>query len=485
MQKYRITDLAQILNAELLARETEHYPLSAVRSISTDSRTIKPGDCFFAIPGENFDGHDYLQDAFEKGAACAVVGVVSDPDRFLGKILLKVPDTIKALGTLAAHYRRICNFKVVAVTGSVGKTTTRHFIYHVLSKHFKCSQAPKNFNNQIGLPLSLLTADHNDDILLVELGANHPGEIAYLSKIAAPDIALITNVANAHLYGFGSLETIIAEKLAVSRGLRKDGLLFINADCPQLLDAAKKLHRPFLTFGQSDTADCRAKNLKSDGLTASLTIDGTEIHVPLPGLAYAQNALAAWAICKHLGLTLVSFASTLKTLPPVPMRTELLQLGTLTVINDCYNANPASMKNALDILAKLARSQKRRAVFICGDMAELGQYAERLHAELGMNIANKKIDALLTVGKLAKITAQSAAQKAPQNLIVSSFADTASLCNNLHQFIKDSDIILVKGSRIAELERAVEKLTKIFASAASRLPRSETRDTRYERQDTK
>ncbi len=481
MKKLSTTKLAAIIDASLNAIRDTQY---AIR-VSTDSRTTKPDDCFFAIPGENFDGHDYLADAFQKGAACAVVGKDINPALFPGKILLKVPDTIKALGTLAAYYRRICNFKVVAVTGSVGKTTTRHFIYHVLSKHFKCSQAPKNFNNQIGLPLSLLAAQPDDDIVLVELGANHPGEIAYLSKIAAPDIALITNVTNAHLHGFGSLETITAEKLAIAKGLRKDGSLFINADCPQLLDAAKKLHRPFLTFGQSDTADCRAKNLKSDGLTASLTIDGTKIRIPLPGLAYAQNALAAWAICKHLGLTLVSFASALKSLPPVPMRTELLQLGTLTVINDCYNANPASMKNALDILAKLARSQKRRAVFICGDMAELGQYAERLHAELGMDIANKKIDALLTVGKLAKIAAQSASKIPDHNISTTSFDDTTALCNNLHQFIEDSDIILVKGSRIAELERAVEKLTKIFASAASRLPRSETRETRDERQDTK
>lgn len=481
MKKLSTTELAAIIDASL---SMQHATLHAT-AVSTNSRTTKPGDCFFAIPGENFDGHDYLADAFQKGAVCAIVAKDINPVLFPGKALLKVPDTVKALGLLAAEYRRRCNFKVVALTGSVGKTTTRHFIYHVLSKHFKCSQAPKNFNNEIGLPLSLLTADPDDEIVIVELGANHPGEIAYLSKIAAPDIALITNVRPAHLHGFGSLEIITAEKLAISRGLRKDSSLFINADCTQLLDAAKKLHRPFLTFGQSDTADCRAKNLKSDGLTASLTIDGTEIHVPLPGLAYAQNALAAWAICKHLGLTLDDFASALKTLPPVPMRTELLSIATLTVINDCYNANPASMKNALDILAKFARSQKRRAVFICGDMAELGQYAERLHAELGMDIANKKIDALLTVGKLAKITAQSASKNAAHNFHTNSFEDTHSLCNNLHQFIKDSDIILVKGSRIAELERAVEKLTKIFASAASRLPRSETRETRDERQDTK
>ncbi len=475
MKKLSTTKLAAIIDASLNAIRDTQY---AIR-VSTDSRTAQPGDCFFAIPGENFDGHDYLADAFQKGAVCAVIAKEIDPELFPGKALLKVPDTIKALGTLAAHYRQICNFKVVAVTGSVGKTTTRHFIYHVLSKHFKCSQAPKNFNNQIGLPLSLLAADPNDEIVIVELGANHPGEIAYLSKIAAPDIALITNVTNAHLHGFGSLETITAEKLAVSRGLRKDGSLFINADCTLLLDAAKKLHRPFLTFGQSDTADCRAKNLKSDGLTASLTIDGTEIRIPLPGLAYAQNALAAWAICKHLGLTLDDFASALKTLPPVPMRTELLSIATLTVINDCYNANPASMKNALDILAKLARSQKRRAVFICGDMAELGQYAERLHAELGMDIANKKIDALLTVGKLAKIAAQSASKIPDHNISTTSFDDTTALCNNLHQFIKDSDIILVKGSRTNKLEAVVEKLKEILSSSASQPPHGGSRDAKF------
>jgi len=467
MDELRITELAKILNAELIGltdaiRDTRY----AIRSVSTDSRSTKPGDCFFAIPGPNFDGHDYIAEAFRKGAACAVVVAVSEPGKFPGKILLKVPDTPKALGTLAVHYRRQCSFKVIAITGSVGKTTTRHFIYHVLSRCFKCSQSPKNYNNQIGVPLSLLAARADDQIVIVELGANHPGEISYLAGITEPDIALVTNVTNAHLDGFGSIETIAAEKLAIARSLRNHGLLIINADSPHLLSAAKKLNSPFLTFGQADTADYHATNLQSNGLTAALTIDDTEIHIPLPGLANAKNALAAWAVCDRLGVTLDDFKAALKSLPALHQRTELLNLKAVTIINDCYNANPASMNNALDILARLGRTQNRRTVFICADMAELGKQARRLHARLGADIAEKKINLLLAVGPLAKIAAEAAEQNADYNIRTHCFGDTPSLCNNLHQFIENTDIILVKGSRIAGLETAIEKLKEIFSSSA-------------------
>jgi len=465
MKELQITDLAQILNANVHPSRAIRNTRYAIRCVSTDSRSTKPGDCFFAIAGPNFDGHDYLREAFEKGAVCAVVDRAVEPGKFPGKILLKVPDITQALGTLAAHYRRSCNFKVIAVTGSVGKTTARHFIYHVLSRYFKCSQSPKNYNNQIGLPLSLLAARPDDQIVIVELGANHPGEIAYLAGIAEPDIALVTNVTNAHLDGFGSLETIADEKLAIARSLRNHGWLIINADSPHLLSAAKKLSRPFLTFGQADTADYHATNLHSNGLTARLTIDRTDISVPVPGLANAKNALAAWAVCGRLGVTLDDFQAALKSLPALHQRTELLELKSITIINDCYNANPASMKNALDILARLGRTQNRRTVFICGDMAELGDQTRRLHARLGADIAEKKINLLLAAGPLAKIAAEAAGQNAEHNIRTHCFGDTPSLCNNLHQFIEDSDIILVKGSRIAGLEMAVDKLKEIFSSS--------------------
>jgi len=436
---------------------------SSFTGVSTDSRTTKAGDCFFAIGGENFDGHDYVADAFAKGAACAVVSKEVDGEKFTGKCLLKVDDTIKALGDFAGEYRRQVGFKVVAITGSVGKTTTRQIAYQALSRRFRVFQAPKNFNNSIGLPLTLLGTGAEDQIVIAELGTNHPGEIAYLTGIAAPDIAVVTNVHPAHLEGFGDLQTIIQEKLSISEGLPSDGILIVNADLDQLVEACRVKRAEFVTFGESDGSDYQARNITSDGSTSRFTIDGTEVYLPLAGPGNVENALAAWAVCSQLGLAIDDFAQAVKTLSPASMRAELLKIGTLTVLNDCYNANPASMENALHILCDLNSDGKRRLLFICGDMAELGQQAKRLHAGLGTSIAQAKVQLLLTIGKFAKIAAEAAKTSAEYNLQIKCFEDTLSACNNLHEFIKDYDIILVKGSRTAGLEMAVEKLKELFS----------------------
>jgi UDP-N-acetylmuramoyl-tripeptide--D-alanyl-D-alanine ligase len=474
MKELSITDLAKIIDARVIAShacperpvvsEVEPSRRDAgqnVTSVSTDSRTVTPGDCFFAITGPNFNGHNFLADAFAKGASCAVVSKDIDAGKFPGKVILKVDDTIKALGELAAWYRKDCNFKVVAITGSVGKTTTRQIIYHVLSRRFKTFQSPKNFNNFIGLPLTLLTAEPDCQIVIAELGTNHPGEIEYLSRIAAPDIALITNVGLAHIEGFHDFESIAKEKLSISEGLNPSGILIINADCPPLISIAREQNKKILTFGSTEHCDYRAYCIHYEGLSSDFELDGADIHLPLPGRGNLENALAAWAICSNLGVSERDFADALKTITPISMRCEILNIGSLTVISDCYNANPASMQNALDILATLAKKQNRRAVFICGDMAELGSHTDKLHAELGRLIAKSNVNLLLTVGHLALLAADTAKNASPL-LETHSFAHPAQLCDNLHKLIKDSDIILVKGSRINKLETVVEKLKAIY-----------------------
>jgi UDP-N-acetylmuramoyl-tripeptide--D-alanyl-D-alanine ligase len=431
-------------------------------SVSTDSRTVKPGDCFFAISGENFDGHNFLADVFAKGAVCAVVSKDISADKFPGTAILKVSDTIKALGDLARWYRMDCKFKVIAITGSAGKTTTRQIVHHVLSRHFKVFQSPKSFNNFIGLPLTLLGAEPNQQIIIVELGTNHPGEIEYLTRIALPDIALVTNVYPAHLVGFGSVDKIAEEKLAISKGLTPAGALIINADCLPLYDSARRAGLTFKTFSCGESADYLARDIFIGPLTSVFTINGVSVEIPLPGRGNVENALAAWAICSSLGISARYFADALKTISPVSMRTEMLKIGSLTVISDCYNANPASMKNALDILANLAANRKRRAIFICGDMAELGDSEQFLHRQLGEQIANAGVNLLITLGNLAAIAADAAKTKRPDTQ-TRCFADQTDLCNNLQLMIKDSDIILVKGSRINKLELVVDKLKKLFS----------------------
>jgi UDP-N-acetylmuramoyl-tripeptide--D-alanyl-D-alanine ligase len=460
MKEFTIAELIEITGGTFREPDSGKKGRSFT-GVSIDSRTIKAGDCFFAVRGEHFDGHDYVSNAFAKGAACAVVEKDPSGKNFGGNCILKVNDTIKALGDLAGEYRRRANFKIVAITGSAGKTTVRQIIHHVLSNHFRVHQSPKSFNNKIGLPLTLLGADLQDEIIIAELGSNHPGEISYLTRIAAPEIAVVTNVYPAHLEGFGDLQTIIQEKLSISEGLPNDGILIINADCEGLVDVCRANGTKFITFGKSESSDYQAENIRCEGSSGRFTIENTEIHLPLAGPGNLENALAAWTVCSQLGLTIDQFASAVENLPAVSMRSEVLQIGTLTILNDCYNANPASMKNALQILAGLDPAGKRRLVFICGDMAELGNQAEHFHVELGTIIVKTGVKLLLTVGKLAKIAAETAKSTARYNMQTKCFDDTLSACNNLHEFIKDNDIILVKGSRTAMLEKVVEKLKEL------------------------
>jgi UDP-N-acetylmuramoyl-tripeptide--D-alanyl-D-alanine ligase len=462
MKEFLIADLIQATGATLDASDFASRTPSFT-GVSIDSRTTEAGDCFFAIAGENFDGHDYVGDAFAKGAVCAVVGEEFDGKEPADKCLLRVDDTVKAMGDLAREYRRRAGYKVVAITGSAGKTTTRHICHHVLSRRFNVHQSPKSFNNNIGLPLTLLSAGADTEIVVAELGSNHPGEISYLTRIAEPDIAVVTNVYPAHLEGFGDLRTIVKEKSSIAEGLRPGGVLIANADFEELVAACRARGAALVTFGKSDRANHRIEDIRLEGPTSTFTIDGGGVRLPLAGPGNAENALAAWAVCSQFDVTIDEFAEAVGSLPPVSMRTELLQIGTLTVLSDCYNANPASMKNALEILAGLDSTGRRRLVFVCGDMAELGPQTERLHAELGEFIARIGVGLLIAVGKLAEIAADSARASATRYLHIKCFSDAVSACNNLPKFIKDNDIVLVKGSRRAGLETVVEKLRELFS----------------------
>ncbi|MBN2272325.1 MAG: UDP-N-acetylmuramoyl-tripeptide--D-alanyl-D-alanine ligase [Sedimentisphaerales bacterium] len=467
MKEFSITSLMRIIGAEVLP-QTGWAAESAgdnavVTGVSIDSRTVKPGDCFFAIKGEKFDGHDYVADAFAKGAVCAVIGKTVGGETLAGKCLLRVADTVRALGDFAAEYRRQAGFKVVAITGSAGKTTTRQITAHALSRRFRVHQSPNSFNNSIGVPLTLLGADPRDEIVVGELGSNHPGEIANLTRITQPDIAVVTNVHPAHLEGFGNLEAIAREKTSISEGLGPDGVLIINGDFEQLVDACRAKGVDVLAFGKSDGLDYRATDITSDGLSSRFMIDQTEVTLPLAGPGNVENTLAAWAVCSQLGLKIKEFAEAVRTLPPISMRAEVLQIGAITVLNDCYNANPASMNNALDILQSLQANTGRRSVFICGDMAELGADAESLHRRLGESISRANVELLIAVGEFAEVTAGAARKSANRDLHVKCFKDARSAGNNLHEFVKEYDIVLVKGSRCARLETAVEKLKELCA----------------------
>jgi len=455
MRLLTIDTLAKVLEAEVISHGATSEV--AVTGVSIDSRTIHQGDCFFAVKGENFDGHDYVEQAFETGAACAVVQKAAQAKA--SDVMLKVDDTVKALGELAKWHRSEMPFKVVAITGSAGKTTTREMAYHVLSRQFSCTRAPKSFNNAIGLPLTLLSADRQHEIVIVEIGSNAPGEVSWLASIAVPDMAVVTNIYPAHLEGFGNVEAIIKEKASIVEGLKAEGKLLINGDFEQLVHHCSTIRAEFITFGQGTACDIRGLNLVSKGLNGELTIDQTKISVPLAGRANLSNALAAWAICKQFGISAEEFAEAISTFEAIDMRLQIQKRGPIIVINDCYNANPASMANALHCLAQIGQSCGARKVFICGTMAELGAQSENLHHQLGKLTAKSGVKILLAAGDFAETVAEAARTSArDEKFEAFVFKNTDQLCNNVAKFVRPDDIVLVKGSRSAKLEKAVKKL---------------------------
>jgi UDP-N-acetylmuramoyl-tripeptide--D-alanyl-D-alanine ligase len=461
-RQFSVGLLAEVIKAECL-----NEPRGMCTGVSTDSRTLRPGDCFFAIGGDNFDGHRYVAEAFARGASCTVVCREIPQDTLGSGCVLKVANTINALGDFARWYRLRNGFRVVAITGSVGKTTTRQVAYHVLSHHFRTSQSPKNFNNQIGLPLTLLNAEPDDEIVVAELGTNHPGEIAGLARIAGPDVAVITNVHLAHLEGFEGFEDIVREKLSISEGLRPDGIMIVNRRVEQLVRYCRTKALKSITFGFSDNSDVSAASVTHTAFGSTFVIDSIEARLPLPGPGNVESALAAWAVCTRFGLTAEDFARAVGTLRAVPMRTEVMQVGTLTVLNDCYNANPASMDNALTVLDRVFSERggdKSRCVFICADMAELGDRSAALHEQLGWRIAESGVQVLITAGKFATLAAEAAKAKAERRVHTVCFDDTPSLCDRLDGLVRSHDVILVKGSRVARLETVVEKLRELFSN---------------------
>jgi UDP-N-acetylmuramoyl-tripeptide--D-alanyl-D-alanine ligase len=433
-----------------------------IAGVTIDSRGDNRRRCFFAIRGERFDGHDFVAQAAVQGALCAVVErEVESPIP-----LIRVEDTVEALGRLAAWHRGRLSARVVAITGSAGKTTTRHLLHQVLSTTYRCFQARKSFNNHIGVPLTLLEAGAEDEVLLVELGSNHPGEIAPLARMVRPDIAVITHVAPVHLEGFGSVEAIIREKASIAQGLGDGGRLIVSGDCDGLADWVRS-HSPvpLTTVGLSEGCDVRAQAMQCGGTRGQLIIDGQTIDVPLAGRAALQNVLTVWSVCRFFGFALSDFAEAVGTLTPAALRMEIRDIGPLTVLADCYNANPASMTNALECLAQLGGEQKRRTVFIASDMAELGETSETLHRQVGRVAAWCGVDLILVTGRYADAllagaqTPDNANAKKPQTR---TFGSVEDLCNNLDSLLAPADIVLVKASRSARLERVVKRLEMLY-----------------------
>ncbi len=455
MRPLGIKKLAEIINARTGSDSTEN-----ISSAGIDSRTLARGSVFFAIKGANFDGHDFVNQAFKNGAICAVVEKkISNAD---DKKILLVDDTIAALGELARFIRNDSDYKVIAVTGSSGKTTVRSLIFHILSGKFNCFTAPKSYNNNIGVPLTIFDAPDDCEFVIAELGSNHPGEIEYLSRIVCPDIALITTICPSHLAGLGSIEGVIKEKVAITTGLVPGGKLFANGADKELGDYCRDEKIAFTTFGTSKNCEVHVRDIELFGDKSRFFIENALVNLPLAGRANVENAIAAWAICKSLDISPEQFAHSVADIKPVDMRMEIIDFGPITVLNDCYNANPGSMKNAIETLSLMAKRKGKRPVFIFGRMGELGDQSQNLHTALGGEIARCRTPVLLTIKGDSAIAAKTAKKSADFDISVRIFKNVSGLCDNLYKFIQPDDIILVKASRSERFESVVDKLKDLF-----------------------
>ena len=444
--------------AEFLNASGEYDPKAVAVGYSIDSRTIRPGELFFAVKGEKMDGHDFVRQALEKGAVGAVVAREKLAGFSSKAGLVAAEDTLVALQTLAKSVRRLWGKPLIAVTGSAGKTTTKEAIAHVLSSRSNVLKSEGNFNNHFGLPLMLLKLELEHDAAVVEMGMSHAGEIAALAQIAQPEAGVVTNVAPVHLEFFNSVAEIARAKYELIESLPATGTAVLNADDEYVLQFGRDFKGRVITYGFAPVAVVRAENLKSLGENGSAfdIVVGERREratLPLVGSHNVYNALAATAVALEYGLTLGQVVAALATLSPADKRGQVVRIGNITVINDCYNSNPKALAAMVDALAAMPA---RRRIVVAGEMLELGPQAEAMHRESGEHIAEKKIDVLIGVRGLASGMVEAARQAG----ISAEFVATPEEAGNwLATETREGDVVLLKASRGVKLEKALEKLS--------------------------
>lgn len=398
-----------------------------IRGVSIDSRTLKPGELFFALKGENTDGHNYVRDALRNGA----VGVVVQNKIGVSNEILVV-DTLFALGELARHYRNNFHLPIIAITGTNGKTTVKNLIAGILSTKFKVLWTRKSYNSLIGLPLMLFEITGNEDYLVLEMGTSNPGEIKRLCDIAHPVVGIVTNVGPGHLKGLRTIDGIRKEKLTLIESLPADGMGFVGPG----VDGIQKSNVLRFSFDE-------IKNIQITEYGSSFIYNGTEFFTPLLGLNNVYNCFIALKVTEKLGIDIKGQKKAIEKIEPEKGRMEPLRVDGLLMINDAYNANPASMRSAIDFISNI----NRRKILILGDMLELGDESEKYHNEIGI-YAREHCDTLLTFGPQAKTYGGI------------HFDDKDKLVGYLFRILRGEEVILVKASRAMKFEEIVKKILR-------------------------
>jgi len=457
--------LAQICGGILCCIGGQNDKDVQFESVCTDSRETDAGALFIALGGERVDGHDYIDAALSAGGGCVLCERIPEriSDRRCAAVV--VEDSIKAVGELAKAYDRTINHKKVAVTGSVGKTTTKEFIAAVLAEKYRVHKTEGNYNSNIGLPLSILSMKEDTEVSVLEMGMSGLGEIDYLSRLAEPDVAVITNIGSSHMEHLGSRENICRAKLEIVNGLKAGGTLIVNGDEPMLFGYKKDGIDVLSVAIDNEKADYRAQNIRiQDGYTvfdiATSVSKVTDIAIPVIGNHNVMAALFAYAVAEKQGIDSESATRGLCNFRQVGMRQNIYNIGGVRVIEDCYNASPESMRAAISVLRQLHEGRRdSRMIALLGDMYELGERSGEFHEQVGADFANAGGEVLFTFGPQADGIATGAVLHGvlPENVYRNSDIKNPSLSGEmLLHTLKDGDILLVKASRGAAAERIIE-----------------------------
>ncbi|MCX8159626.1 MAG: UDP-N-acetylmuramoyl-tripeptide--D-alanyl-D-alanine ligase [Candidatus Saccharicenans sp.] len=449
--------VAQLAGGRLL----QGRPDTPILSYTFDSRQVAPGTLFFALKDKR-DGHQFVRDAYDKGAAAACISeeVGSLPPDFG---LIRVEDTLKALQTLAARWLGLHPVKIVGITGSVGKTSTKEFTAHLLQEKFRVLKSPGNFNNQIGVPISILSMDGSQEIAVLEMGMSQRGEISKLTDIAPPDVAVITAIAPVHLEFFRDLEDIALAKKEILEGAKPGALAVLNGDDSLLRKMGEAWGGRVLYYGSSPDFPVRAENLEQlglEGIRFDLVLgdEKTSLRVPFLNRALVSNLLAACAVAHSFGLKLAEILPALNDLPAVEHRGQLLELKNgIRVYDDSYNSNPVALKSVLE---SLGRIPARRKIAVLGDMLELGPQEISFHREAGARVPENGWNILVTVGQRARHLVEGAVECGFDPGSVYSFDEALQAAAWLRDFLQAGDLVLVKGSHGLALDRIVTFLKK-------------------------
>ena len=443
-----VKDIIEICNGELFSGnanlECKHF--------SKDTREIKTGDVYVGIKGITFNGNDFYKEAFKKGASICILDNDTKIDKkYKNKTIVLVDDTITCLQKLAKYKRSLYNIPVIAMTGSVGKTSVKDIMHSVLSSKYKVLCTKGNFNNHIGVPLTIL--DLNDEeVLIVEMGMNHAGELHTLSNIVKPTISVITNIGTAHIGNLGSRENILNAKLEILDGMSNGGTLIINND-NDLLSTVK--YDNLITIGIDNKSDYMAYEIVEKTFSSSFYVNGEYVDLPVGSRAFIYNALFSFAVGVKLGMTLDEISDALREFKLSPHRLELIKTSKVKIIDDTYNASLDSVKNSLELLSKV----EDRKVFIFADILELEEYGEKIHTEIGNMIIQNNIDVLICIGNLSKYTYDLVSNSGIESYY---FENNDLLIEKINTILKQYDVVLVKGSNGMKLIDIVTYLKYLY-----------------------